>query len=220
MSDRRFFVLAGSFSLGRIAEATGSDLSDPSHGDLMMEDVAPLDTAEKNHLSFLDNKKYVDVFKATKAGACFVRPELAAHAPAGTVCLTHKNPYKAYAIAAQMFYPPEKPKERRAASAVIDASAKIGADCAIEDGVIIGPHVKIGSRCRIQAHAVIRQGVEIGDDCDIGPHTTLSHALIGNKVRLHPGVCIGRQGFGFAIDPATGFTAVPQLGRVIIESDV
>ncbi len=219
MSDRRFFSLAGSFPLGRIAEATGSDLSDPSHGGLMMDDVAPLDTAEKNHLSFLDNKKYVDVFKATKAGACFVRPELAVHAPAGTACLMHKNPYKAYAVAAQMFYPQEKPKEHRATSAVIDASAKIGADCAIEDGAIIGPNVKIGNRCRIQAHAVIRQGVEIGDDCDIGAHVTISHALISNKVRLHPGVCIGRQGFGFAID-ATGFTAVPQLGRVIIASDV
>jgi UDP-3-O-[3-hydroxymyristoyl] glucosamine N-acyltransferase len=103
---------------------------------------------------------------------------------------------------------------------VIDPSASLGTDCVIEDGVIIGAHVKIGSRCRLQAHAVIRQGVEIGDDCDIGPHVTITHALIGNKVRLHPGACIGRQGFGFAIDPATGFTAVPQLGRVIIENDV
>jgi len=219
MADRRFFTLAGSFQLGQLAEMTGSALSDPSRAGMVVADVAPLDTAEKTHLSFLDNKKYVDAFRTTKAGACFVRPELAEFAPASTVCLTNKNPYKAYALAAQAFYPAEKPKSFRAASAAVDGSATIGADCVIEDGVIIGANVKIGSRCRIQAHAVIRQGVEIGDDCDIGPHVTITHALIGAKVRLHHGVCIGRQGFGFAIDPA-GFIAVPQLGRVIIESDV
>ena len=219
MADRRFFTLAGSFKLGQLAEMTGSVLADPSHANVVIFDVAPLDTAEKTHLSFLDNKKYADAFRTTKAGACFVRPELAEYAPATTICLTNKNPYKAYALAAQMFYPTEKPKSFRAKSAVIDATASIGTDCVIEDGVVIAPHVKIGNHCHIQAHAVIRQGVEIGDDCDIGPHVTISHALISSKVRLHHGVCIGRQGFGFAIDP-TGFIAVPQLGRVIIETDV
>jgi UDP-3-O-[3-hydroxymyristoyl] glucosamine N-acyltransferase len=220
MADRRFFTLAGSFPLGQIAEMTGSVLSDPSRAAQIVTDVAPLDTAEKPHLSFLDNKKYADAFRVTKAGACFVRPELAEYAPPSTVCLTNKNPYKAYALAAQMFYPAEKAKSFRAGSAVIDSSAVIGADCTIEDGVIIGASVRIGNRCRIQAHAVIRQGVEIGDDCDIGPHVTITHALIGSKVRLHHGVCIGRQGFGFAIDIPNGFIAVPQLGRVVIESDV
>lgn len=220
MADRRFFTLAGSFSLGQLAEMTGSALPDPSHAGMVISDVGPLDTAEKTHLSFLDNKKYAESFRTTKAGACFVRPELAEYAPATTVCLTNKNPYKAYALAAQMFYPADKPKSSRAASAVVDSSAVIGTDCIIEDGVIISPNVKIGSRCRIQTHAVIRQGVEIGDDCDIGPHVTISHALIGSKVRLHHGVCIGRQGFGFAIDLPAGFITVPQLGRVIIENDV
>lgn len=220
MADRRFFTLAGSFPLGQIAEATGSALSDPSHASFVITDVAPLDTAEKTHLSFLDNKKYAEAFKATRAGACFVRPELEKYAPPTTVCLTNKNPYKAYALAAQMFYPMEKPKSFRASSTVIDSSAAIGADCTIEEGVIIGANVRIGNRCRIQAHAVIRQGVEIGDDCDIGPHVTISHALIGSKVRLHHGACIGRQGFGFAIDLPAGFIPVPQLGRVIIENDV
>lgn len=219
MADSRFFTIAGSFELGRIAEATGAVLADPSRSGVVVTDVAPIDMAGGTHLSFLDNKKYIDSFKVTKAAACFVRPELAALAPSGTVCLTHKNPYKAYALAAQLFYPAQKPVESRAASAVIDPTAVIGAACEIEAGVVIGKNVRIGARCRLQAHAVIRDGVEIGDDCDIGPHVTISHALIGDKVRLHHGVSVGRQGFGFAIDPA-GFVAVPQLGRVIIESDV
>ncbi len=219
MADPRFFKVSGPFTLGQLAEMTGSALSDAAHASKKVVDVAPLQDADETKLSFLDNKKYIDAFKATKAGACFVRPELAEFAPAGVVCLTNKNPYKAYAIAAQAFYPAAPVKEFSAPSAVIASSAKLGKDVSVEHGAVIGENVKIGDRCRIHPHAVICDGVEIGNDCDIGPNTYVTHALIGNKVRLHPGVCIGRSGFGFAIDP-TGYVAVPQLGRVIIGDDV
>jgi UDP-3-O-[3-hydroxymyristoyl] glucosamine N-acyltransferase len=219
MADKRFFRVAGPFTLGQLAEMTGSVLSDPAAASRSMTDVATLQEANAEKISFLDNKKYVDFFRHTKAGAVFVKPELAAEAPAGTICLTHKNPYKAYALAAQAFYPAEKPRESRASTAVVDPSASIGRDCAVEHGVVIGRNARIGSRCRIQAHAVICDGVEIGDDADIGPNVYISHAIIGNKARIHPGAVIGRQGFGFALDP-TGYVAVPQLGRVIIGDDV
>ena len=219
MADKRFFSVAGPFTLAEMAELTGSQLSDPSAGAKTVVDVAPLQEANENQLTFLDNKKYTDYFRSTKAAACFVRPEFAAEAPAGTVCLTHKNPYKAYALAAQAFYPTAVRGEYVASSAVIDPSASIGKDCHIEHGAVIGRNVKIGARCRIQAHAVIRDGVEIGDDSDVGPNTYIACAIIGKKARVHPGAVIGRQGFGFAIDP-TGYIAVPQLGRVIIGDDV
>ena len=66
---------------------------------------------------------------------------------------------------------------------------------------------------------MIGQSVEIGDGCVIGANTSISHALIGAYVRIYPGVRIGQDGFGFAIDPA-GHVKVPQLGRVIIEDSV
>jgi UDP-3-O-[3-hydroxymyristoyl] glucosamine N-acyltransferase len=219
MADQRFFSLAGPFRLGQLAEMTGSVLFEASASGKTISDVASLEAAGPDQLSFLDNKKYLDAFKATKAGACFVRPELVEYAPKGTICLTHKNPYKAYALAAQAFYPEKPLVGGIAKTAVVDPSAKIGAGCVIEDGAIIGAHVKIGQHCRIQSHAIIRDHVEIGDNCDIGPHTYITHAQIGSKVRLHPGAIIGRPGFGFAIDP-TGYVSVPQLGRVIIENDV
>ncbi len=219
MADKRFFTVAGPFTLGQLAEMTGSVLSDPAAAGRSVVDVATLQEANENKVSFLDNKKYAESFRQTKAAAVFVRPELAVGAPAGTVCLTHKNPYKAYAIAAQAFYPGEKPRASVAPTAVIDPSALIGGESAIEHGVVIGRNVKIGARCRIQANAVIRDGVEIGDDADVGPNVYISHAIIGNKFRVHPGAVIGRQGFGFALDMG-GYVAVPQLGRVVIGNDV
>lgn len=219
MADPRFFKNAGPFTLGRLAELTGAQLSDPASADRKVDDVAALQEADASKVSFFTNRKYAEAFKATKAGACFVHPDLAALAPSGTVCLVSKNPHRAYALAAQAFYPEEPVREFRAPTAVIDPTATLGEGCSIEHGAVIGKNVKIGARTRVQHYAVICDGVEIGDDCDIGVRAYITHSIIGNKVRLHPGVCIGRPGFGFAIDPS-GFVAVPQLGRVIIGDDV
>lgn len=218
MADKRFFDLAGPFTLGQLAEMTGSDLSDPVAATVTVVDVAALQEADAARVSFLDNKKYVEAFKATKAGACFVRPELASFAPPGTVCLMHKNPYKAYAIAAAAFYPAEAPREFRAPSAVVDPGAAIGRNCHIGPGAAIGKNAQIGDNCRIGANVVIESGVILGEGCDIGAGAYLSHAVLGKRVRLHPGAVVGSPGFGFAIDPA-GFVSVPQLGRVLIGDD-
>ena len=48
---------------------------------------------------------------------------------------------------------------------------------------------------------------------------SLSHCLIGKRVVIFPGVRIGQEGFGFAIDRG-GHVKIPQLGRVLIEDDV
>jgi UDP-3-O-[3-hydroxymyristoyl] glucosamine N-acyltransferase len=219
MADPRFFKKSGPLALGRIAELTGSELSDPSAAAQEVSDVAPLQDAGEGALSFLDNRKYIEAFRATKAGACIVRPEFAAQAPNGVVCLLNKNPYKAYALAAQAFYPEPAPSEFRAPTAHVDPTATIGQGCSIEHGAYIGKYAKIGNGCRIQPNVVICDGVEIADGCDIGANSYLTHCTLGPKVRLYPGVIVGRPGFGFAIDPG-GFVSVPQLGRVVIEAGV
>jgi UDP-3-O-[3-hydroxymyristoyl] glucosamine N-acyltransferase len=45
------------------------------------------------------------------------------------------------------------------------------------------------------------------------------HALIGDRVILHPGCRIGQDGFGYVMSPR-GHAKVPQVGRVIIQDDV
>lgn len=205
--------------MGKLAEITGSELSDPVAANREVLDVAPLQEATAGHVSFLDNRKYVEAFRKTSAGACFVRPELAEFAPAATICLKNKNPYKAYALAAQAFYPAPEARESIAPSAVIDPAAVIGRDCTIGAGVIIGAGAKIGDRCRLHPYAVICDGVEIGADSEIGARVYITHAILGSNVCIYPGAVIGRPGFGFAIDPA-GYVSVPQLGRVIIGDHV
>lgn len=201
MADPRFFKNHGPFTLERIAEHSGAQVSGAARANLQIDDVMPLDQAQGNHLSFLDNKKYKEQFSVTQAGACFCRPEMAEFAPATTALLISDNPYKAYALTAQMFYP------------------QVNAEAYISPHAMIGEGVEIGQNCVIEAGAVIGRNVKIGDGVTIGANAVLSHCIIGNYVRIYPGAKIGQDGFGFAIDPA-GHVKVPQLGRVIIEDYV
>ncbi len=217
MADPDFFQKSKSFSIAEIVEITSCEVS--GDADLILDDVSALKDAQKNHLSFLDNIKYKSDFIETAAGACFVLPEMVEYAPDGVVCLITPSPYKAYALAAQAFYPDDAPKAQIAKSAFIDESAKIGSGAVIGHNVVVCANVEIGDNIWIEANSVIQHNVKIGSNCRIGANTTISHAIIGDNVHIYTGVRIGQDGFGFAIDPA-GHVKVPQLGRVIIGNNV
>ena len=219
MADARFFSLAGPFTVAELARRTGAKVEGAAEGERVLRDVAPLETAGGEHLSFLDNRKYVEAFRRTRAGAAFVHPDLAGEAPAGLTLLVTARPYHAYARAAQAFYPAPVPAPGIAPSAVVDPSARIGEGTGIAAHAVIGARVELGQRCSIGANSVIGAGCVLGDDVRIDANVTVSHSLIGARVRLYPGVRVGQDGFGFAPDPA-GHVKVPQLGRVIIEDDV
>jgi UDP-3-O-[3-hydroxymyristoyl] glucosamine N-acyltransferase len=217
MADPRFFAVAGPFRLGELATRIGGRIE--GNEERILRDVAALDVAGPDDLSFLDNRKYIESFTRSRAGATIVHPGLAGKAPAGMDLVLSEEPYKAYARAAALFYPQPVPRAVTAPSAVIDPSAKLAEDCTVGANVVIEERVEIGRRCRIGPNTVIGAGVVIGDDVRIGSNVSLSHCYIGSRVLLHPGVRIGQDGFGFAPDPK-GHVKVPQLGRVIVEDDV
>ncbi len=201
MADPRFFDKQGSLKLKDVVRLSGAALGEGVDPEIVIDDVGSLEQADAGQVSFLDNVKYKQAFAQTSAGAVFVRDELKAIAPSGTAVLISDNPYRAYALTAQHFYPQAILKENISKDAHIAKSAKIGKNCVIEPG------------------AVIMDNVEIGDYCKIGANAVISHAIIGSYVSIYRGACIGQDGFGFAIDPK-GFVKVPQLGRVIIEDHV
>ncbi len=219
MADPRFFTKTPAQSLADLAKVAGGSLADPSTASLMISDVAALDVAGAGQISFLDNPKYKDGFAASKAAACIVAEPLVHLAPKGMALIISKSPYKSYALVAQAFYPLVFPAADISKAAHIDPSASIGKGCIIEAGVVIGAKAVIGEGTWIGANSVIGAGVQIGARCKIDPVVTISHAELGDGVRLYPGVRIGQDGFGFAIDPA-GHVKVPQLGRVIIGDNV
>ncbi len=226
MADPRFFTNTGPHALGDIARRVGAELASDADATRQVHDIAALDAAGAGHLSFLDNPKYITAFEATAAGACIIHPRYVERAPSGMALLLSKDPYRSYALASQIFYPQEThgapsydAAGRIDVRAHVHPTAKLGAGVTIEPGASVGEGVEIGLGSVIGSNAVIARGCTIGRDCFIGPNVTISHAHIGDRVMLHPGVCIGQDGFGFAMG-LLRHEKVPQLGRVIIQDDV
>lgn len=219
MTDLRFFERAGPFSLDELAASTGAQLQDGVDGARRFADVGPLETAGPEDVTFLENRKYLDAFSQSHAGAAFVEERFAARAPAGMALLLTAEPYKAFARAAQAFYPAKPVVPGVAPTAIIHPTASVPQDCEIGPYVVIEAGVRLGARCQIGAHTVIGHAVQLGDDCRVAAHVTLSHCVIGARVVVHPGARIGQPGFGFAPD-RNGPVKIPQLGRVLIGDDV
>lgn len=192
------------------------DGGDPA---LRIRDVAALDAAGSEDISFFDNPRYLEAFRQSRAGACIIRSDRIEDAPAGMTLLIADDPYRSYALVAQAFYPGDIAAAGVAPSANVDASAVIGEDTHVAAGAVIGARVEIGRRCHIGVNAVISPGVVIGDDTYVGPCASLTRCIVGSRVRLFAGVRIGEEGFGFS-PGRDGHVKVPQLGRVIIGDDV
>ncbi len=79
----------------------------------------------------------------------------------------------------------------------------------------------VGARCRVGACSVVGPGCTLGDDTQLGYGVSVAHAHIGARCTLHSGVRIGADGFGFAVDAATGAVSKKaQAHGVVVGDDV
>lgn len=214
--DARFFQRTGPHSLAAVVDAAGGE-APPRR--LMFRGVAPLAAAEPEDVSFLDNRKYLGALQRTRAGAVLVHPGIVDRVPATAVAIQCTDVYAAWARVATLFFPPPPAVPGIHPSAVIGEGVQVDPSAEIGPLVVIGEGAVIGRRTRVGPLSTIGPGVEIGADCRIGPNTSVSHARLGDRVCLFPGVRVGQEGFGFAVTDR-GFMTVPQLGRVVIHDDV
>jgi UDP-3-O-[3-hydroxymyristoyl] glucosamine N-acyltransferase len=95
-------------------------------------------------------------------------------------------------------------------SAVIDPTAKIGADVAIGPFCVVGADAVIGAGSVLAEHVSIGQSVEIGAHGVIHPGVRIGrNVVIGEGVILHPNVVIGADGFSFV----TAEPSIAEIGR-------
>jgi len=215
MADPRFYRNHGPFSLGTLCAKLV--LPAPAAAEASVADVAGLDGAGPQHLSFYNGARdQKAAFARSRAGFCLV-PEGFSEAPEGITLLPAKSVGHAWAAAAALFYPEHG--QACWSETAIDPSAKIGAHVALAPHVVIGAGVEIGEGTRIGPGTAIGPGVTIGRHCEIGAGVTITHAHLGDHVVLKPGVRIGSPGFGFASSGA-GHAKLPQLGRAIIQDKV
>ena len=219
MADPKFFQKSKELTLDQISKIANITLPKNIDAKKIIDDISPLDTADVNKISFLDNKNYINQFKKSKAGACFLKKDFLDITPKNMVPLICDNPYHSFALVANAFYPSKNIAAGVHPKAHIETTAKYDDTVQIAPGVVVSNDVTIGSNCFIGANTVILSGVSIGNNTIIGPNCTIAYSIIGSNIKIHNGVRIGQDGFGFAQNDNLHLK-MPQLGRVLIEDDV
>jgi UDP-3-O-[3-hydroxymyristoyl] glucosamine N-acyltransferase len=225
MQDPTFFPRGQGLTLQALADLVGGELGgwvDPTR---VVSGIAALSEAGPDDLTFFDSPRYAAQLAETRAGCVVVAQKHIALVPETAAALVVKNTASAFAAAGRALYPqavtPAAPSgtEGLSARAEVHPSADIEDGATVEAFAVVGPGARIGRGTLVAAGAVVGAGCRIGRDCRIGAGVVATHALIGNRVILHPGVRIGQDGFGYTAG-ATGLSKSVQIGRVIIQDDV
>ena len=225
MHELTFFPRGDGLTLAELASLTGASLGEGADPALRITGVAALSEAGPQDLSFFDSKRYSAELAATRAGCVLVSPKNVGLLPSGMPALVTHSAAIAFTEAGRALFPGAVLPTPATGSHGVSLKADIHREARLEDGVTveafasIGPGVEIGRGTIIGAGAVIGAGCRIGRNCRIGSNVTVTHALVGDRVILHPGVRIGQDGFGYTAGPA-GLVKAVQIGRVIIQDDV
>lgn len=191
-----------SLSLGSIVDALGGEL----HGDagVVIDGLAPLETAGHQHLSFLSHPKYQKQLAASQAACVIVSPQMQDPARARGACIVAEQPYLYFARVTQLW------KKSLAKS----TTPRVHASAVIDPDAFVHPLARIGALC------VVERGARIGANTELKSRVTISEdCVIGDRCLLHSGVVIGADGFGFAPNAGT-WEKIEQLAAVRIGNDV
>ena len=212
--------MASPLRLADVVAALGGQLI----GDeaIVIERLAPLDSAGPGSLSFLANPRYAAQLASTSASCVIVGAIHQAAASGRGAAIVTDDPYLYFARLTQWWAARTRPAPMSGihASAVVEPGARIHASASVGPWVYVGAGAVIGPGVSIGGHAHIGAGAVIGEATRLAPRVTLGEACrIGANVIVHSGVVIGADGFGFA--PHQGaWVKIEQLGAVRIGDDV
>tara|TARA_B100000686_G_scaffold255692_1_gene267212 strand:+ start:197 stop:1198 length:1002 start_codon:yes stop_codon:yes gene_type:complete len=181
--------------------------------------LGTLKNNKKDYISFFHNMKYKNDLINTNAKYCFIEKKYKNLLPKKCYSLITDNPYKAFILTLNLFYPKIKSNGIISSSSFINNNAKISNNVEIHDGVKIYEDVVIEKNSIIFSNTVIGNNTYISEGTTIGSNCSIADTKIGKNCFIESGVVIGSNGFGFAIDE-NSFTKMTHLGKVIIGNDV
>ncbi|HKB82454.1 MAG TPA: LpxD N-terminal domain-containing protein, partial [Burkholderiales bacterium] len=184
-----------SFSLAELAGRFGGTVM--GDATVRIRQVAPLETAGPEDISFLTNRKYQRLLSTTRAGAVLLAQDSAGATQLPRIVC--KNPYASYARIAALINPEERPEAGVDSRAVVHAQASVAPSASVGPCAVIEKGVEIGDDAVIGANCFIGRGARIGAHSRVHANVTIYHdCIIGERVILHSGVVIGADGFGMA----------------------
>ena len=186
-------------------------------GSIEINGVRGVHDAKEGDITFLMQKKYLDVLKKSKASAVFVVKPVKVSIPQIVVA----KPELAFARLVKEFHPEPRPQPGIHSSVVIGEKVVLGENVTLSAGVCIGENVSIGNDVVLYPNVVIGNDCKIDDYCTLHPNVTLyRNTEMGRHVIVHAGTVIGADGFGYTLDEKGCHYKINQFGRVVIEDFV
>jgi UDP-3-O-[3-hydroxymyristoyl] glucosamine N-acyltransferase len=207
---------AEKYRLAQIVERFGGEiLGNPQTS---ISQVATLESAGAEHISFLTQGKYRKQLAGTRAGAVILgRTDSGLTELPRIVC---DDPYLYFAKVSALFNPPQAIKPGVHRTAVVERGTMIPASASIGAGAYVGRRVKLGRGVVIGPGCHLGDGVEIGAASRLHARVTIYPGCrLGQRALVHSGAVIGADGFGIAQDHGI-WRKIPQVGRVLIGDDV
>lgn len=172
-----------------------------------------LANACEDEASYVENSRYIESLRHTKAGAVFIQKQFIDYLPIGCTPLVCDNPHLALAKSTIYFVPPLAKNE--------------GPKSVVEPSATIFPNVYLGFGARIGKDVTIMAGAYIGDDAKIGDGTIIHpgvvvypRSILGERCHVLANAVIGSDGFGYAHTDKGEHIKIHHLGNVVLEDDV
>lgn len=216
------------FSAQQIAVLLGGALY--GNGNAKVSDVAPIESAQAHHLSFITDTKYLPFIMTSKAGVILVTRSVVegkmtfpeGEGKAGGAIILVENARGAMGQLLQLVSKAMNPKKQGVEQpSFVSEGVIVPKDAYIGAFAYIGKNVKLGAGVQIYPNVYIGENVTIGDNTILYAGVKIyAHCIIGKDCILHAGVVVGSDGFGFEPDAEGVNRKIPQIGNVIIEDDV
>jgi UDP-3-O-[3-hydroxymyristoyl] glucosamine N-acyltransferase len=192
----------------------GRVIGDP---EIPISSASTLELAQPGQITFLANSRYAPLVARTRASAILVAQPM--EAPAAQVVV--EDPYYAFSQILVLLHGHRQQRPVGiSAKAVIDATATVGPDTHIHEGVTISERAQIGRGCVLYPGVFIGPDVKTGDECVFYPNVVIyDFVQIGSRVTIHANTTIGQDGLGYATHKGLHYK-IPHIARVIVEDDV
>lgn len=207
------------FSAKQIADFLQGEIE--GNPEVKVNDFAKIEEGRPNTLSFLSNPKYTHYIYETQADIVLVNNDFKAEKDIRATLIRVADAYEALAKLLELV---DKTKAQKigvepmsyvAPSAQIGENVYIAGFAYISEKAVVGdnskiyPHVFVGENVTVGSNVTLFSGVKIYADCKVGDNTI-----------IHAGAVIGSDGFGFAPQPDGSYHKIPQIGNVVIKSNV
>ena len=172
-------------------------------------------------ISFLSNPKYEPFVYTTKSSILLVHKDFEPVKPVKPTLIRVEDVYACFTVLLEKFSNEILQKRGISENAFVHHKARMGNNVSVGHFVTIEEGAIIGNDTTIYPNVFIGRNVELGNNVTLHPGVKIYHeCVIGDNCIVHANAVLGSDGFGFVPEENGTLRKTPQIGNVVLESDV